>query len=194
MNSNDYKKQLKKQKQELENLISGMEDNTLFGDTTRHTNERYSSGELSSYDNHPGDIGTEVYMNDMQNSLTDHQRYQLDKVNEALSKIDDNSFGYCERCHQKIEPERLDIMPETQLCAHCAQETETYSKYDNSEKYDTNNINRDPHFYSEYITDLTDLNKNGLSNQSDEPHNISTATCKTFTPWQKCRNHRKYQD
>ena len=57
------------------------------------------------------------------------------------------------------------------ICAHCAQETETYSKYDNSEKYDTNNINRDPHFYSEYITDLTDLNKNGLSNQSDEPHN-----------------------
>lgn len=171
MNSNDYKKQLKKQKQELENLISGMEDNTLFGDTTRHTNERYSSGELSSYDNHPGDIGTEVYMNDMQNSLANHQRYQLDKVNEALSKIDDNSFGYCERCHQKIEPERLDIMPETQLCAHCAQETETYSKYDNSEKYDVNNINRDPHFYSEYITDLTDLNKNGLYNQSDEPHN-----------------------
>ena len=103
MNSNNYKKQLKKQKQELENLISEMEDNTLFGDTTHHTSERYSSGELSSYDNHPGDIGTEVYMNDMQNSLTDHQKYQLDKVNEALSKIDDNSFGYCERCHHKIE-------------------------------------------------------------------------------------------
>ena len=169
MNSNNYKKQLKKQKQELENLISEMEDNTLFGDTTHHTSERYSSGELSSYDNHPGDIGTEVYMNDMQNSRTDHQKYQLDKVNEALSKIDDNSFGYCERCHHKIEPERLDILPETQLCAHCAQQTETYSKYDNTEQYDANNINMDPHFYSEYVTDLTDSNKNGSSVNENGP-------------------------
>ncbi|WP_455544538.1 TraR/DksA family transcriptional regulator [Intestinibacter sp.] len=171
MNSHDYKKQLKKEKQELENLIDQMRDNTLFGATTHHTSEKYSSGELSSYDNHPGDIGTEVYMNDMQNSLTDHQRYQLDKVNDALQKIEDNSFGYCERCNNKIESERLDILPETKLCAHCAQETESYSKYD-TEHYDSNNINRDPHFYSEYITDLTDLNKNGLSDEDDDdgPH------------------------
>ncbi len=163
------KKQLKKEKVELENLISEMKDNTLFGDTSRHTSERYSSGELSSYDNHPGDIGTEVYMNDMQNSLTDHQQYQLDKVNDALNKIDNDEFGYCERCHNKIESERLDILPETKLCAHCAQETETYSKYDNTEHYDSNNINRDPHFYSEYVTDLTDLNKNGSSSNQNGP-------------------------
>ena len=117
MDSNNYKKQLKKEKAELENLISEMKDNTLFGDTSRHTSERYSSGELSSYDNHPGDIGTEVYMNDMQNSLTDHQQYRLDKVNDALNKIDNDEFGYCERCHNKIESERLDILPETKLCA-----------------------------------------------------------------------------
>ena len=164
MDSNNYKKQLKK-----ENLISEMKDNTLFGDTSRHTSERYSSGELSSYDNHPGDIGTEVYMNDMQNSLTDHQQYRLDKVNDALNKIDNDEFGYCERCHNKIESERLDILPETKLCAHCAQETETYSKYDNTEHYDSNNINRDPHFYSEYVTDLTDLNKNGSSANQNGP-------------------------
>ena len=48
MDSNNYKKQLKKEKAELENLISEMKDNTLFGDTSRHTSERYSSGELSS--------------------------------------------------------------------------------------------------------------------------------------------------
>ena len=77
MNTNDYKKKLEKEKAELENLITEMKDNTLFGDTTNHTSEKYSSGELSSYDNHPSDIGTDVYMNDMQNSLTNHQEYQL---------------------------------------------------------------------------------------------------------------------
>ena len=105
----------------------------------------------------------------MQNILTDHQQYRLDKVNDALNKIDNDEFGYCERCHNKIESERLDILPETKLCAHCAQETETYSKYDNTEHYDSNNINRDPHFYSEYVTDLTDLNKNGSSANQNGP-------------------------
>ena len=40
MDSNNYKKQLKKEKVELENLISEMKDNTLFGNTSRHTSER----------------------------------------------------------------------------------------------------------------------------------------------------------
>ena len=170
MDKNNYKKQLKKEKEELENLISEMKDNTLFGNTSKHTNDQYSSGELSIYDNHPADIGTEVYMNDMQNSLTHHQQYQLDKINEALNKIDNNKFGYCEKCHQKIESERLDILPETKLCAHCSQEGQTYSKYDNTEKYDVNNINKNPDFYSEYVKDLTDLNKNDTLANQNVPH------------------------
>ena len=91
------------------------------------------------------------------------------KMFTTLNKIDNDEFGYCERCHNKIESERLDILPETKLCAHCAQETETYSRYDNTEHYDSNNINRDPHFYSEYVTDLTDLNKNGSSANQNGP-------------------------
>lgn len=163
MDKNNYENNLKKQKAELENLISEMKDNTLFGNTTEHTSEKYSSGELSSYDNHPGDIGTEVYMNDMQNSLTNHQEYQLEKINDALSRIENNSFGLCEKCHNKIGSERLEILPETTLCSNCAREFE--ASHDNNEHYDLNNINQNPHFYSEYIKDLTDLNKNGLSDE-----------------------------
>ena len=165
MNTNNYEKNLKKQKAELESLISEMKDNTLFGNTTEHTSEKYSSGELSSYDNHPGDIGSEVYMNDMQNSLTNHQEYQLEKVNDALSRIEDNSFGRCEKCHREIEAERLEILPETTLCSNCAKDSE--ANFDDNEHYDLNNINQNPHFYSEYIKDLTDLNKNGLTDEDE---------------------------
>ena len=120
MDKNNYKSKLEKEKAELETLISKMQDNTLFGNTTAHTSEKYSSGELSSYDNHPGDIGTEVYMNDMQNSLTNHEKAHLEKINDAISKIENNTFGYCENCHKEIEPERLEIIPESNLCASCA--------------------------------------------------------------------------
>ena len=67
----DYRKKLEKEKDKINKTISEMEDNTLFGDITKHTSEKYSTGELSSYDNHIGDIGTDVYMHEMDNSLID---------------------------------------------------------------------------------------------------------------------------
>ena len=69
-----------KEKEKLVSLVSEMQDNTLFGDTTDHTNERYTSGELSMYDNHSADVGTEVYMQDMQNSLTSHEKGKLRNI------------------------------------------------------------------------------------------------------------------
>lgn len=60
MNINKYKEKLLKEKEKLTGLISEMRDNTVFGNITNHTSERYTSGELSSYDNHPADIGTQL--------------------------------------------------------------------------------------------------------------------------------------
>ena len=68
----DYRKKLEKEKAKVSKTIKEMEDNTLFGDTTKHTSEKYSTGELSSVDNHIGDIGTDVYMHDMTNQAIIH--------------------------------------------------------------------------------------------------------------------------
>ena len=102
MNTQKYKKQLLEERNRLKSLITEMQDNTLFGDTTNHTSERYTSGELSSYDNHPADIGTDVYMQDMQNSLTIHEESRLDKVEIALSKIENGTYGICEQCKNNV--------------------------------------------------------------------------------------------
>ncbi|WP_455538470.1 TraR/DksA C4-type zinc finger protein [Terrisporobacter sp.] len=161
----DYRKKLEKEKAKVSKTIEEMEDNTLFGDTTTHTSERYSTGELSSYDNHIGDIGTDVYMNDMENSLIAHERYVLNEINEALDKVSEGSYGICTNCHQKIDKDRLDIIPETTLCASCAKEIITPP--DVSESMDKNPLNSyNDMYYSEYIKDLTDLNKNNLDNSA----------------------------
>ena len=91
----DYRKKLEKERDKISKTIKEMEDNTLFGDTTKHTSEKYSTGELSSYDNHIGAIGTDVYMQDMDNSLIDHQKYVLNGINEALNKVNDGNYGIC---------------------------------------------------------------------------------------------------
>lgn len=162
----DYKKKLEEEKARVSKTINGIEDNTLFGDISRTTSEKYSTGELSSYDNHIGDIGTDVYMHDMDNSLVSHERYVLDEINEALEKISDGSYGICENCHKKIDKERLDIIPETTLCASCAKEL--VKGPDDSESVDKNAINSyNDIYYSEYIKNLTDLNKNGLDNDNE---------------------------
>ncbi|UPA29585.1 TraR/DksA C4-type zinc finger protein [Terrisporobacter glycolicus] len=162
----DYRKKLENEKTQVKKTIKEMEDNTLFGNTTKHTSEKYSSGELSSVDNHIGDIGTDVYMNDMDNSLINHEKYVLDEINEALNKLSDGSYGICTNCHQKIEQERLDIIPETTLCSSCAKEIITPP--DENEHFDKNQLNSyDNMYYSEYIKDLTDLNKNDLDGETE---------------------------
>ena len=162
----DYRKRLEEEKAKVSKTIHEMEDNTLFGDTTKHTSEKYSSGELSSIDNHIGDIGTDVYMNDMDNSLIAHEKYLLDEINEALDKISDGSYGVCTNCHNKIEKERLEIIPETTLCSSCAKEIVTSP--DEHKDMDKNPLNSyNDMYYSEHIKDLTDLNKNGLDGKSE---------------------------
>ena len=42
------------------------------------------------------------------------------KVNAALERIPAGTYGYCVRCGEKIEPERLDAVPETPFCQSCA--------------------------------------------------------------------------
>lgn len=160
MNINKYKKKLLKEKEKLDGLIIEMQDNTLFGDTTKHTSEKYSSGELSSYDNHIADIATDVFMQDMQNSLTTHEKGKLYQVNLALDKIENGTYGICDMCKKNIDEDRLDIVPETNVCSNCAK------KHDNlpldNKNMDQNFINKGCDFYSRDLKDLTDINKNGL--------------------------------
>jgi len=39
---------------------------------------------------------------------------------EAIRKIENNKYGYCESCKGKIEPGRLKAYPAASLCVSCA--------------------------------------------------------------------------
>ena len=40
-------------------------------------------------------------------------------IDEALKKIDDKIYGRCEECDEKINKERLKILPFTKYCVNC---------------------------------------------------------------------------
>lgn len=44
----------------------------------------------------------------------------IEALRQALARLDEDGFGRCEQCGAKIDPERLEILPTTRLCADCA--------------------------------------------------------------------------
>ena len=46
------------------------------------------------------------------------------KINAALKRIKDESFGFCLKCDDPILAERLDILPYATLCRKCARQVE----------------------------------------------------------------------
>jgi DnaK suppressor protein len=51
--------------------------------------------------------------------IRDRERKLLSKIQEALDRIEDGSFGLCEECDEPIGIERLKARPVTTLCIEC---------------------------------------------------------------------------
>jgi DnaK suppressor protein len=56
--------------------------------------------------------------------VKDREQKLIEKIKEALERIDDSSFGVCERCGDLIEIERLKARPVATLCIDCKTEQE----------------------------------------------------------------------
>ena len=51
--------------------------------------------------------------------IRDRERKLITKIDEALGRIEDGSYGKCEECGQDIGIERLKARPVTTLCIDC---------------------------------------------------------------------------
>ncbi|WP_181350697.1 TraR/DksA C4-type zinc finger protein [Thalassobacillus sp. CUG 92003] len=69
------------------------------------------SGELSQYDNHPADSGTELFEREKDLALSAHLKEELADIDYALNQIEQGTYGVCEVTGQKIPMERLEALP-----------------------------------------------------------------------------------
>jgi DnaK suppressor protein len=44
---------------------------------------------------------------------------QLAEVEHALSKFEEGTYGLCDNCGQPIDPDRLEALPQANLCLSC---------------------------------------------------------------------------
>lgn len=78
--------------------------------------QRVQTGELSAYDNHPADLGTETYERGKDIALLENAERHLTDIDEALARIEDHSYGTCRTCGKAIPYERLQAVPTTAYC------------------------------------------------------------------------------
>src|SRR5690625_463671 len=71
---------------------------------------RDTTGELSSYDNHPADMGTELFERGKDIALNEHAEKELEEINSALHALDEGTYGICTICGTDIPFERLEAV------------------------------------------------------------------------------------
>lgn len=75
--------------------------------------------ELSSYDDHPADLASETFEREKDLALESNIQNLLEKVNNAIEKIDEGTYGICDSCGVEINQNRMEALPWAALCVNC---------------------------------------------------------------------------
>lgn len=70
----------------------------------------------SHQDNHLAETASVTHDREIDYSLEENEERVLAAIDAALGRLDQGTFGRCERCGQPIEEERLDALPYATLC------------------------------------------------------------------------------
>jgi RNA polymerase-binding transcription factor DksA len=99
------------ERERLESLVREREAEGIGTETETET-----ISELSSFDQHQGDIGTETFEREKDYSLLEQIEAEIGDLDAALRKIDEGTYGFCEVCGREIDADRLEAMPGTRTC------------------------------------------------------------------------------
>ena len=74
--------------------------------------------------NDQADVGSTTFERDHEMSLANNARDMLSQTERALARIEDGTYGVCERCGEPIGKMRLMAFPRATLCLSCKQREE----------------------------------------------------------------------
>lgn len=70
------------------------------------------------------DLASSEYLQSFTFRLRGREKVFLDKIQKALDRIDEGTFGTCDDCGEPISLKRLEARPETTLCIRCKEDQE----------------------------------------------------------------------
>jgi DnaK suppressor protein len=93
----------------------------LSAERERVTNELAAMGvDRGTYDEGFADSGQVTAERGEVDALVGSLRDTLSDIDEALTKLDNGTYGICENCSRPIGEPRLEAMPAARLCIACA--------------------------------------------------------------------------
>jgi DnaK suppressor protein len=113
-----YRKVLLEEKEKILQQINNLSEDTLS------SSQRDSSGDLSGYSMHMADVGTDNFQRELALGLVSNEQQVLYRIEEALKRIDQGTYGKCEVCGESIKDSRLKALPFATMCISCKEKEE----------------------------------------------------------------------
>jgi len=108
----------KEQLQKLQKMLIEMKKEIL--DDVAIENKRFEEEkEVESY-SEEYDLANSILENNLRENLEENDYKMLKQIEKALSRIEDGTYDICEDCGEKIELERLEMIPYATKCSKCA--------------------------------------------------------------------------
>jgi DnaK suppressor protein len=105
----DLKERLEAERTDLRAQLDELEESTFSAAQSDITGEM-------GFDEEYADAGTNTFEREKDLSLVNNLRDLMDRIDKALAKIEDGTYGLCDRCGKPIEKLRLKALPYANLC------------------------------------------------------------------------------
>lgn len=105
----ELRQRLLQERAELEEQHHEIEQSTFSTDQSEMTGEM-------GFDEEYADAGTATFEREKDLSLVNNLQDLMQRIDKALARIDEGSYGLCERCGRPIEKARLKALPYASLC------------------------------------------------------------------------------
>jgi RNA polymerase-binding protein DksA len=114
----DFRKIVLKRKEMLLDDLNHISEDTL------KKSQKEASGDISGYTYHMADVATDNYDREFSLGLASNERKTLYELEDALKRIEEGNFGFCDQCKSPISKLRLKALPSARLCVKCQERLE----------------------------------------------------------------------
>jgi RNA polymerase-binding protein DksA len=110
----ELRARLETEQAELQDQLTSIEDGTFA------TTQSDLSGDVG-LDDESADAGSATFEREKDLSIENNVRDLLHKIDRALKRMDDGTYGICDICGKPIEKARVKALPYVDLCIKDAQ-------------------------------------------------------------------------
>ena len=110
----DLRERLLAEQAELQEQLTTIEEQSFAASQSE------LSGEVS-FDEENADAGTFTFERERDLSIENNVRDLMRKIERALARMDEGTYGICSHCGKPIEKARLKVLPYVDLCIKDAQ-------------------------------------------------------------------------